>query len=158
MHVHHYESFYLVCRLAADGEINNVSDAPSKIVTGGLVQMEGVSGVFDASTMGAGTSNAPASVASGLQHQQQHNYTNAAGHMKQDEEVFASSEVQTVGQVWRSLPSITTQSARYGASCLQHAYDIDLGANCSIPHWQEVEHPPLQSLCVCFAQPNLAIQ
>ncbi len=61
--------------------------------------MEGVSGFFDASTMGAGASNVTGSVASGLQHQQQHNYSNAAGHMTQDEEVFASSEVHTVGQV-----------------------------------------------------------
>ena len=58
-----------------------------------------VSGFCDASTMKLGDSNAPASVASGLQHQQQHNYNNAAGHMEQDEEIFASSEVHTVGQV-----------------------------------------------------------
>ena len=61
--------------------------------------MKGVSGFFDAKTMGGGGSNTSASIASGLHHQQQHNYNNAAGHMTQDEEVFASSEVHTVGQV-----------------------------------------------------------
>ena len=70
----------------------------------GWLQMEGVSGFCDASTMGPGDSNAPASIASGLQHQQQHNYSNAAGHMEQDEEIFASSEVHTVGQVQSHLP------------------------------------------------------
>lgn len=49
--------------------------------------------------MGGGGSNKSASVASGMHHQHQHSYSNAAGHMKQDEEVFASSEVHTVGQV-----------------------------------------------------------
>ncbi|KAK9866639.1 hypothetical protein WJX84_012043 [Apatococcus fuscideae] len=63
------------------------------------LQMEGVSSFCDARTMGGPGENAATSTATGLQHQQQHNYSNAAGHMKQDEEVFASSEVHTVGQV-----------------------------------------------------------
>ena len=63
------------------------------------VQMTGVSGFFDAKTMGGDGSNKSASVVSGMHHQHQHSYSNAAGHMKQDEEVFASSKVHTVGQV-----------------------------------------------------------
>ncbi|KAK9830775.1 hypothetical protein WJX74_006631 [Apatococcus lobatus] len=87
------------------------------------LNMKGISGFFDAKAMRGEGSNTSASVASGLHHQQQHNYNNAAGHMKQDEEVFASSEVHTVGQVIGIITAETERQARAAAKAVQVEYE-----------------------------------
>ena len=59
--------------------------------------MEGVRGIFGASQIEG--SNSPVSEEGQRMHQHQHQFNNAAGHMRKDETVFADGVVHTVGQV-----------------------------------------------------------
>ena len=61
------------------------------------LQMEGVRGIFGASQIEG--SNSPVSEEGQRMHQHQHQFNNAAGHMRKDETVFADGVVHTVGQV-----------------------------------------------------------
>ena len=86
-----------------------------------LLQMEGVRGIFSASQTQVG-SNCTVSEEGQHMHQHQHHFSNAAGHMRKDETVFADKEVHTVGQVIALVVADTEVQVQppYPEPSLQH--------------------------------------